>query len=77
LKFFAQLLPLSLICIFAFTTTTHAADGCSTASFKVAPTIILEATPFGMAVADFNGDGKIDLAVANYGEGTVTLLSAK
>jgi len=64
LKFFAQLLPLSLICIFAFTTTTHAADGCSTASFKVAPTIILEATPFGMAVADFNGDGHLDLAVS-------------
>lgn len=74
-KFFRKLLPLSLICIFAFTTATHAADGCSAAAFKVAPTIILEATPFGMAVADFNSDGHLDLAVSpNNVDGEVMIL---
>ena len=30
--------------------------------------------PYSVAVADFNGDGNPDLAVANYGSGTVTVL---
>ena len=54
----------SLICIFAFTPAAYAVDGCSAAGFKVAPTINLEATPFGMAVADFDADGHLDLVVA-------------
>ena len=57
-------LLLSLICIFAFTPATYAVDGCSAAGFKVAPTIILESSPFGIAVADFNGDGHLDLAAS-------------
>jgi hypothetical protein len=32
------------------------------------------AASYSIAVADFNGDGKLDLAVANYGTNTVTIL---
>jgi hypothetical protein len=34
-------------------------------------------TPFSVAVADFNGDGKLDLAVANELSGTVSILLGK
>ena len=30
--------------------------------------------PFGLATGDFNGDGKTDLAISNYGNGHVTIL---
>jgi hypothetical protein len=45
-------------------------------SFTAAPgsPIAVGNAPYAVAVADFNGDGKLDLAVANNGDGTVTLL---
>jgi hypothetical protein len=36
--------------------------------------IAVGSSPFGIAVGDFNGDGKPDLAVANAGAGTVSIL---
>jgi hypothetical protein len=33
--------------------------------------------PYSVAVADFNGDGKLDLAVANAGSNTITILLGK
>ena len=32
------------------------------------------AGPFGMATGDFNGDGKLDIAVANSGSGSISVL---
>ena len=72
-------LSLSLICTFVFTVAltqpTYAVDGCSSNSFKVATHINLEAGLFGMAVADFNSDGHLDLiASPNNGSSEVLLL---
>lgn len=68
LKFFGKQVWVSLICTFAFaiafTPVTYAVDGCSSAGFKVATNVNLEATPFGIAVGDFNGDGHLDLVAA-------------
>ena len=74
-------LPLSLPCALAFiiamTPATYAVD-CSSASFKVAPTINLEAGLFGLATADFNGDGHLDLAtIPNASSSEVLLLSGR
>lgn len=68
---------LFLICTFAFTVltpATYAVDDCSSASFKVATNINLEAAS-GVATADFNGDGHLDLiASPNNGASEVLLL---
>lgn len=70
-------LPVSLLCLLAFiiamTPATYAVD-CSSASFKVAPTINLDAGLFGLATADFNGDGHLDLAVIRNASSTEVLL---
>ena len=59
----------------ALAPATYAVDGCSSPGFKVAATINLEAGLFGMAVADFNGDGHLDLAAsANNGFAEFTVL---
>lgn len=44
------------------------ADGCLAPSFGAARTFGAGRVPVSMAVADFNGDGKPDLAVANQGD---------
>ena len=59
----------------AFTPATYAVDGCSSAGFKVATSIVLESPPFGVATADFNGDGHLDLvAIPNSSISSVTVL---
>ena len=52
-----------------------AAQGaCQTASFLAAPAFAVGTRPQSVAVGDFNGDGKLDLAVANSGSDTVSVL---
>lgn len=67
----------TLVFIVALTPAAYAVDGCSSASFKVAPTINLEAGLFGLASADFNGDGHLDLVAIPNGSGEVLLLSGR
>jgi hypothetical protein len=43
-------------------------------TFFVAPPVAVSNLPRALATGDFNGDGKIDIAVANYGATTVTIL---
>src|SRR5688500_4694143 len=79
LNYFSKQLFFSLICAFAVAiaspAATRAVDGCSSAGFKLATSINLGATPFGMAVGDFNGDGRLDLVAAlNNGSSELTLL---
>lgn len=45
------------------------------ATFTLQPTApLVGAQPLAVAVGDFNGDGKLDVAVANSGDNTVTIL---
>src|SRR5690349_21472181 len=53
------------------------ADGCPTPSFAAARTFDAGAGPVYVAVGDFNGDGKTDLAVANYHSANVSVLLGK
>lgn len=78
----ASKLPLYLLCalvfIVALTPAAYAVDGCSSTSFKVAPTINLEAGLFGLTSADFNSDGHLDIAaVPNNGGNEVLILSGR
>jgi hypothetical protein len=48
--------------------------GAAIASLAPQQTFVVGKNPEGLAAADLNGDGKPDLAVANYGSGTVSVL---
>jgi hypothetical protein len=79
LKFFGKQVLVSLICAFAlaiaFTPEMYALDSCSSAGFKVATRVNLEAGLFGIVAADFDGDGHLDLAASpNNGLGEVIVL---
>jgi hypothetical protein len=50
------------------------AMGATTPSFAAQQTFAVGTAPDGVAVGDFNGDGKPDLAVANSGSNTVSVL---
>jgi hypothetical protein len=50
------------------------APGATTPSFALQQTFATGTNPRSVAVADFNGDGKFDLVVANDGSGTVSML---
>jgi hypothetical protein len=46
-------------------------------SFAAAVNYVVGTNPMSVTVADFNGDGKPDLAVANWGDNTVSVLLGK
>src|SRR5262249_21247752 len=57
-----------------FKATPSIPPQCSTASFAGAAPFGAGANPSSVALGDFNGDGKIDLAVANSASGNVSIL---
>ncbi|HEX6045932.1 MAG TPA: VCBS repeat-containing protein, partial [Pyrinomonadaceae bacterium] len=79
MKFSPKRTLIAIVCALLFTApATYAVDGCSSASFKLATRIELQATPFGIVVADFNTDGHLDIAVSpNNGAGEIIILLGK
>jgi Calx-beta domain/FG-GAP-like repeat len=63
----------AVIFIFGLGSVPAAAEDCSPVSFNVAPTFGTEKNPASVAVADFNKDGKPDMAVANAGAHTFSI----
>jgi hypothetical protein len=50
------------------------APGSAAVSFATPQTFAVGTQPYAVEVGDFNGDGRPDLAVANFGSGTVSVL---
>ena len=51
------------------------ANGAAAPTFAPQTTFAVGTDPYSVAAGDFNGDGKPDLAVANYGDSTVSVLT--
>ena len=62
------LLVVTLLLVFSLTNPTNAA----TAGFKPAVNYTVGTAPRAVVSGDFNGDGKMDLAIANYGDPTTS-----
>jgi FG-GAP-like repeat/Calx-beta domain/Carboxypeptidase regulatory-like domain/FG-GAP repeat len=57
-----------------FTLTVTTTPTCNPVTFAAATTFSTGTDPFSVAVGDFNGDGKQDLAVANHGTDNASVL---
>ncbi|HEV7397214.1 MAG TPA: FG-GAP-like repeat-containing protein, partial [Pyrinomonadaceae bacterium] len=57
-----------------FTSTPSIPAQCNTASFSSATAIPVTGQPFSVAAGDFNRDGKVDLATANFNTNNVSIL---
>jgi len=73
---FSAVIPLTANLAVAKSASAMTPSQGSQATFISAPgsPISVGSFPFGIAVGDFNGDGKLDLAVANNTDGTVSVL---
>src|SRR5438132_3234483 len=70
----ALLIVFTLLPVFGPQPIPASAANCDTPSFNLAPTIPVGTSPQWVAVGDFNGDSKSDLAVANNGSNNVSIL---
>lgn len=76
IKHLALFSTIAMILMVSFVPFVQAAPGdCSAPSFNTAPNFGTEKNPNAVAVGDFNRDGKADLAVANYGSNTFSILN--
>jgi hypothetical protein len=57
-----------------FQTSPNTSGPCSKPSFAAAVDLQVGSNPWSVAIGDFNGNGKADLAVANKGSGNVSIL---
>lgn len=65
---------ISLVSLFMLATSLEIAAQCNGPVFLSAPSYAADRQPFSVAVGEFNGDGKQDLAVANVGSDNVSIL---
>jgi uncharacterized repeat protein (TIGR01451 family) len=66
-----RILPIVLIAAFGF---GLCATGASAVDFTSPKSYPVGTNPTAVVIADFNGDGKLDIAVANWGSGNVSVL---
>lgn len=73
---FSAVIPLTANLAVVKSASTLTPSQESQATFISAPgsPISVGSFPFGIAVGDFNGDGKLDLSIANNTDGTVSVL---
>ena len=67
-------LPITIVAIALFLAVTPRASGAACPDFAVAVNYGAGTNPYSVAIGDFNGDGKADLAVANISSNNVSIL---
>lgn len=65
---------LTLFTLLRLATNVDVAAQCNSPVFSGAPSYAADRTPNSVAVGEFNGDGKLDLAISNLGSDNVSIL---
>ncbi|HKP67680.1 MAG TPA: VCBS repeat-containing protein, partial [Pyrinomonadaceae bacterium] len=73
-KFLSHVAAVALVLI-ASASLSSAQDSCSPIDLRIAPTFDIGANVSRSVMADFNGDGKIDVGVVNFDQRTVSVLN--